>query len=93
MMAYFANGSEGAVLDDQCCECVLCDDDGEFCCPVMVVQNTFNYSQIGNDDLAAAMNVLVAEPGKCQLKPYLDKLVKEQLVEEHERLIAEALKN
>jgi hypothetical protein len=97
-MAYFANGSEGATLDDQCCECILCDEAHEICCPILAVQMTYNYDQVGNDDLRAAMNLLVSKKGECQLKPYLDKftkeqLIEEQLIEEHERLIAEAMKD
>lgn len=71
-MAYFANSSEGAVLDEQCAECI--HEDPEAGCPVAFVQQIFNYDQIGNEDLEKAMNMLINKEGACQMKPFIDKL-------------------
>jgi hypothetical protein len=62
-VAYFPNGSAVAVLLDQCANCPL----GQKLCPVLIVQNEFNYEQDGNASLRAAMNLLVNEAGKCQV--------------------------
>jgi hypothetical protein len=83
-MAYFSNGSEGEVLDEQCADCPLgagwndpnqmilpgCEPDYQPC-PVHLVQLTYNYDQIGNDDLWAAMNMLVSKDGVCQVREQL----------------------
>lgn len=73
-MAYFANGSEGEQLDRQCAECKLPDDAP---CPVLLTQLTYNYKQIGNDDLSEAVNLLINSEGICQMKPLLDELPSE----------------
>ena len=67
-MAYFANGSEGAVFDNQCAACPL----GELWCPVALVQLTYNYSQVDNPQLRKAMTMLVDDKGICQLKPLIE---------------------
>lgn len=64
-MAYFANGTEGDVLEEQCSTCPL----GEKGCPIIHVQMMYNYDQIGIPKLREAMNMLVDEKGKCQLRP------------------------
>lgn len=71
-MAYFPNGTAGEVLDNQCGECKLSD---EAPCPVLFVQMTFNYSQLddGNKPLREAMDYLVNEDGRCQMKDCIDK--------------------
>jgi len=64
-MAYFANGSDGEYLEDQCIDCPLsCRP-----CPVYAVQNNYNYKQCskGNEDLRAAMNLLIDEKGNCKM--------------------------
>lgn len=67
-MAYFANGSEGAILEAQCAECPI----GDKLCPVRHVQEWYNYEQIGNNRLRYALELLVDEKGICQLKPLLE---------------------
>jgi hypothetical protein len=62
-MAYFSNGCEGEILDQQCADCQY----GEMPCPIALVQSTYNYQQIGNLRLEAAMNVLVNPKGECQM--------------------------
>lgn len=71
-MAYFSNGTEGEVLDDQCSECI--HENPEAGCPIAFVHQIFNYDQIGNENLEKAMLMLVDKNGKCQMKPYIDKL-------------------
>jgi len=70
-MAYFANGSEGMVLDDQCCHCRVSD---EHPCPIQRVQLNYNYEQChkGNELLREAMNELIDANGNCQMKPVID---------------------
>lgn len=70
-MAYFANGSEGEILDDQCAECKLSNDAD---CPVLWVQLTYNYKQLdkGSEILREAMNCLIADKGICQMKKCMD---------------------
>jgi hypothetical protein len=74
-MAYFPNGCAGEILDNQCSECKLPDDAP---CPILFVQMTYNYDQIGDDgeetQLAEVMNLLVNEKGICQMKPIIDGL-------------------
>ena len=72
-MAYFSNGTEGDILNQQCCDCPLPDDSP---CPILLMQLTFNYKQIinGKPSLASeVMNTLVNKKGECQMKPLLDK--------------------
>jgi hypothetical protein len=75
-MAYFSNSSEGSVLDEQCCNCVLfnTEDPADLWCPIAYVQMNWNYKQIGNDMAREIINALVNEEGDCQLKPTLEKL-------------------
>lgn len=66
-MAYFANGTEGLYLDEQCCGCLYGLDE-EVLCPVSAVQNIYNYDQIGNDKLREAMDLLIDKKGICRMK-------------------------
>jgi hypothetical protein len=63
-MAYFSNGTEGDVLDNQCAQCPL----GQLPCPVALVQLEYNYEQLddGNAKLREAMNLLINEQGICK---------------------------
>lgn len=92
-MAYFANGTEGACLENQCSDCPLGygwndPNQGELFevereprgCPVYFVQMEFNYDQInkGNEQLRAAMNLLVDDKrGECQVRKHLVDIRKE----------------
>lgn len=75
-MAYFSNSTEGMVLDEQCCSCVLFNAEypSDLWCPIAYVQMDYNYKQIGNDLAREIINQLVNEEGECQLKPTLEKL-------------------
>lgn len=70
-MAYFPNGSAGEILDNQCAKCEFIGPDDP--CPVMFVQNWYNYEQVGNKDLAGCLNYLVSEKGICQMRQALIK--------------------
>ncbi len=63
-MAYFANGSEGEILEEQCARCPY----GERPCPIIHVQMMYNYDQVkpGNEKLREAMDRLVDERGQHQ---------------------------
>ena len=45
----------------------------------------YNYDQIGNDKLKAAMNLLVDDEGICQLRPLLTEKKEETMLEYLER--------
>ena len=66
-MAYFANGTEGMMLDEQCEGCLYGMND-DVLCPVSAVQNIFNYEQCDNPKLAEAMNLLIGQDGYCKMK-------------------------
>jgi len=64
-MAYFSNGSEGTVFDDQCARCKY----GTKPCPIAFVQMDANYDQ-HNDTSGTAtkiLNHLVKDDGTCMV--------------------------
>ncbi len=64
-MAYFSNGSEGMVFDDQCAKCKL----GKKPCPIAFIQLTYNYDQ-HNDKTGTStkiMDMLVKKDGTCAM--------------------------
>jgi hypothetical protein len=65
-MAYFPNGSAGAVLEAQCADCPL----GNGPCPVAGIQMLYNYDQLndGQENLKDAMSLLVNEKGVCEVR-------------------------
>lgn len=65
-MAYFANGTEGLSLEEQCHNCLHGMND-ELLCPVAHLQIEYNYKQLdaGNEDLRTAMNLLIDNRGSC----------------------------
>lgn len=74
-MAYFPNGSAGEHLENQCGACLHGRDD-DIGCPIAHVQMEYNYSQGGNEDLEAAITIMINEKGDCQMKPLIDKFYK-----------------
>ena len=74
-MAYFSNGTEGEILDEQCFECLHSIDDFTIYCPIAAVQAEFNYRQCKNPELKAAMNFLIDEKGNCQMKPIIERFM------------------
>jgi hypothetical protein len=92
-MAYFSNGSEGEVLEDQCADCPLgygWNDPAQkhlfdpekipLPCPTAFVQFNFNYDQCrpGNDKLRDAMRVLIDDNGECQTRKLLLKIRRDE---------------
>lgn len=68
-MAYFSNGTEGSILDEQCAVCPI-GSDPDAPCPVLLVQLHYNYKQLkeGNKQLRKAMNLLINKEGICQMR-------------------------
>lgn len=64
-MAYFANGTEGIILHNQCDKCPL----GSGPCAVAAAQTFYNYDQIDNDTATAILETLVSKDGICQMRP------------------------
>lgn len=72
-MAYFANSTEGDILEQQCETCPA-EKDPESFCPIHAIQSLYNYEQLraGNENLEAAMNMLIGENGLCKMKPLIN---------------------
>lgn len=66
-MAYFANGTEADILDQQCEKCLYGMSD-DILCPISAVQLTYNYDQRDNEKLAEAMNLLINNDGLCLMR-------------------------
>ena len=60
-MAYFSNGTEGIVFDEQCSRCKY----GEHPCPVAAMQLLWNYDQVGNELAREIMDNFVKADGTC----------------------------
>jgi hypothetical protein len=62
-MAYFSNGSEGTVFDDQCAKCKF----GDKPCPIAFVQMDNNYDQLKDTTGTASkiLDALVRPDGTC----------------------------
>ena len=74
-MAYFSNGSEGMIFNQECAECVFADE----ACPVAVVQTFYNYDAVNNEVASKILNGLVEQNENggyagCQMKPLLEEL-------------------
>lgn len=67
-MAYFPNGTAGAILDNQCIYCLHENDWGD--CPVYAVQALFNYNQAdkGQEKLRKAISMLIRDDGICLVR-------------------------
>jgi hypothetical protein len=75
-MAYFSNGSEGEVLDEQCADCPI-GRHPDAPCPVLLVQSLYNYDQCeeGQEKLREVLNLLINEKGICHMREVLLKFV------------------
>jgi len=62
-MAYFSNGSEGAVFDEQCSMCKY----GDRPCPIFWVQIEYNYDACNNETARKILNDLVKDDGTCEM--------------------------
>lgn len=62
-MAYFSNGSEGMVFDDQCRKCKY----GDKPCPIAGVQMAYNYDACNNEVARKILDSLVKNDGTCTM--------------------------
>ena len=62
-MAYFSNGSEGAVFDEQCSMCKY----GDKPCPIFWVQMEYNYDACNNETASKILSDLVKDDGTCEM--------------------------
>jgi len=62
-MAYFSNGSEGMVFDDQCAKCKY----GMDTCPIAFVQCVYNYDAVNNEVATKILDHLVKNDGTCTM--------------------------
>jgi len=62
-MAYFSNGTEGEVFDEQCEKCKY----GKKACPVAWVQIEYNYNAVNNKTATKILNHLVKDNGECSM--------------------------
>ena len=70
-MAYFPNSSAADEFENGCIECIHADE--EACCPIYMIQNSYNYEQIGNDKLREALNMLVDDEKGCRMRRFIIK--------------------
>lgn len=63
-MAYFSNGSEGMVFDEECASCKY----GTLSCPIALVQIMYNYDACNNKTATNILNTLVSNNGECSMK-------------------------
>lgn len=63
-MAYFSNGSEGMVFDEECMSCIH----GDKPCPIALVQTMYNYEACNNDTARKILDTLVKDNGECAMK-------------------------
>jgi|SaaInlLV_10m_DNA_2_1039722.scaffolds.fasta_scaffold07608_7 hypothetical protein len=66
-MAYFSNGTDGMVLDDECSTCLI-GKDPEQLCPILFVQIENNYNAVNNEVATNILNHLIDNNGKCAMK-------------------------
>lgn len=62
-MAYFSNGTEGTVFDEQCSICKY----GQKPCPIAWVQMEYNYEACNNKTARAILDSLVKDDGTCEM--------------------------
>jgi len=62
-MAYFSNGSEGTVFDDQCGRCKY----GELACPIAFAQMNWNYEACNVPVAREILDSLVKDDGTCTM--------------------------
>lgn len=62
-MAYFSNGTEGMVFDEQCSRCRY----GDGYCPIWSVQKSYNYDACNNKTARAILDELVKQDGTCAM--------------------------
>lgn len=60
-MAYFSNGSDGLVFDEQCSRCKF----GDKPCPIALAQGIYNYDACNNKVATDILDTLVKNDGTC----------------------------
>ena len=78
-MAYFANGSEGMVFDDECADCVFGDEP----CPIALTQSIYNYEAVNNKLASGILNSLVEQDDEgryigCRMKKLIDRVLEKE---------------
>ena len=68
-MAYFSNGTEGMIFDEQCIRCKYGDDP----CPIAWVQTNWNYDACNNKVAREIMDFLVKQNGECAMFKQFEK--------------------
>lgn len=63
-MAYFSNGTEGEVFDEECSKCIF----GDKPCPIALVQAEFNYSACNVPVARKILDALVKNSGECAMR-------------------------
>lgn len=63
-MAYFSNGTDGMVFDEECLSCKY----GQKACPIALVQMEHNYSACNNKEARKILDSLVSNQGTCAMK-------------------------
>lgn len=63
-MAYFSNGSEGMVFDEECSTCKY----AQKACPIAFVQVWYNYDAVNNETATKILDDLVSNDGTCAMK-------------------------
>jgi hypothetical protein len=64
MCAYFSNGTEGEVFDEECAGCIY----GVKPCPIAFVQGMYNYDACNNEVARKILDALVSNKGECVMK-------------------------
>ena len=60
-MAYFSNGNEGMLFDEQCAKCRY----GQEPCPINLAQTLYNYDAVNNDTASQILMEFVKNDGTC----------------------------
>jgi hypothetical protein len=63
-MAYFSNGSEGSIFDEQCSKCRY----GKEACPIAWAQLTYNFDACNNKVATDILDTIVDKDGICQMR-------------------------
>jgi len=62
-MAYFPDGIEGSVFEEQCAKCKY----GKVYCPIVFVQILYNDDACNNKTARAILDTLVKQDGTCAM--------------------------
>jgi len=68
-MAYFSNGSEGSIFEEECSDCKL----GQEPCPIAYAQLEYNYEACNVPIAREILDRLVSNEGVCAMKKLINK--------------------